>query len=83
MTLAVPLAEKWVWNNRVDAGFGGSEGTYSANTGVTWRFYKGWASTLYSKYTAIEFENGNRGDADWYLYDVDEFGVGLAVLYNF
>jgi hypothetical protein len=83
LTLAVPLAEKWVWNNRVDAGFGGSEGTYSGNTGVTWRFYKGWAGTLYGKYTAVDFENGSRGDSDWYLYDVDEFGVGLAILYNF
>lgn len=83
LTLAVPLAEKWLWNNRFDAGFGGSEGTYSANTGVTWRFYKAWSGTLYGKYAAIEFENGSRGDTDWYLYDVDEFGVGLAVLYNF
>ncbi len=82
LTLTVPLAEKWVWNNRVDAGFGGSEGTYSGNTGVTWRFYKGWSSTLYAKYTAVEFENGNRGDTDWYLYDVDEFGLGLGIAYN-
>jgi hypothetical protein len=83
LTLTVPLAEKWVWNNRGDAGFGGSEGTYSGSTGVTWRFYKGFSSTLYGKYTAVEYENGNEGDADWYLYDVDEFGVGLAILYNF
>jgi hypothetical protein len=83
LTLTVPLAEKWVWNNRVDAGFGGSEGTYSGSTGVTWRFYKGFSSTLYGKYTAVEYENENKGDADWYLYDVDEFGVGLAILYNF
>ena len=83
LTLTVPLAEKWVWNNRVDAGFGGSEGTYSGSTGVTWRFYKGLSGTLYGKYTAVEYENGNKGEADWYLYDADEFGVGLAILYNF
>jgi hypothetical protein len=83
LTLTVPLAEKWVWNNRVDAGFGGSEGTYSGSTGVTWRVYKGFSSTLYGKYTAVEYENGNKGEADWYLYDADEFGVGLAILYNF
>ena len=83
LTLTVPLAEKWVWNNRVDAGFGGSEGTYSGSTGVTWRFYKGLSGTLYGKYTSVEYENGNKGEADWYLYDADEFGVGLAILYNF
>ncbi len=82
LTLTVPLADKWVWNNRADAGFGGSEGTYSANTGVTWRFYKGWSGTLFAKYTAVEFEEGTKGNTDWYLYDVDEFGPGLAILYN-
>ena len=82
LTLTVPLAQKWAWNNRIDAGFGGSEGTYAANTGVTWRFYKGWSGTLFAKFTAVEFENGSKGDTDWYLYDVDEFGPGLAFLYN-
>ena len=82
LTLTVPLVEKWVWNNRVDAGFGGSEGTYSGNTGVTWRFYKGWSGTLFAKYTAVEFEDGTKGNSDWYRYDVDEFGPGLAILYN-
>ena len=82
LTLAVPLAEKWVWNNRADAGFGGSEGTYSGSTGVTWRFYKGWSGTLFAKFTAVEFEESSRGNSDWYRYDVDEFGPGLAILYN-
>ena len=89
LTLDVPLADKWNWGTRLDAGFGvggdylGSEGTYSANTGVTWRFYNHWSGTLYGKYTAVDFENDSIGDPDWYLYDVDESGVGLAVLYNF
>ena len=29
----IPFAEKWTWNNRVDAGFGGSDGTYLVYTG--------------------------------------------------
>jgi hypothetical protein len=89
LTLDVPLADKWNWGSRLDAGFGvggdylDSEGTYSANTGVTWRFYNHWSGTLYGKYTAVNFENDSIGDPDWYLYDVDESGVGLTVLYNF
>ncbi len=78
----IPFAEKWTWNNRFNAGFGGSEGTYFGYTGLTWRFLKHWSASLYGKYTAVEFENGDKGDSDWYLYDVDEFGAGLSVLFN-
>jgi len=82
LSLAVPLAEKWSWDSQVNAGFGGSDGTYGAQTGVTWQFYKRWSTTLYGNYTAIEYENSSKGQSDWYLYDVDEYGVGLSVLYN-
>jgi len=82
ISVGIPFAEKWTWNNRFNAGFGGSEGTYFVQTGVTWRFLKHWSATLYGKYTAVEYENGSKGDSDWYLYDVDEFGAGLSVLFN-
>jgi len=78
----VRLAEKWTWNNRVNAGFGGSEGTYMASTGISWRLFEHWSTTLYGKYMAVEYENGDKGDSDWYLYDVDEFGVGLSILFH-
>lgn len=78
----VKLAENWSWNTLADAGFGGSEGTYTARTGVTWRFLPSWSTTLSAKYAAVEFEDGNKGDLDWYLYDVDETYLGLGVLYN-
>jgi len=78
ISVGVPLAEKWMWNNKFNAGFGGSEGTYFAQTGITWRFLKHWSATLSGKYTAVEFENGDKGDSDWYLYDVDEFGLGIG-----
>ncbi len=83
LTADVPLNKKWIWSSRIDAGFGGSEGTYSANTGFTWRFHENWSSTFYAKYTAVEFENGSKGSPNWYLYDVDEFGVGVSILYHF
>ena len=78
----IPFAEKGTWSNRIDAGFGGSDGTYLVYTGLTWRFFEHWSGTLYGKYTAVDFENGSRGDSDWYLYDVDEFGPGLNILYH-
>jgi hypothetical protein len=82
LSLDVPFLEKWSWNTAFNAGYGGSEGTYTAKTGVTWRFYKGWSSTLYGKYMAVEFEESTRGASDWYLYDIDEKYLGLAILYN-
>ena len=78
----IPLAEKWTWNNRFNAGFGGSEGTYFGYTGITWRFLKNWSASLYGQYTAIEYENGSKGDPDWYLYDVNEFGLGISGLFH-
>jgi hypothetical protein len=81
-SIGVPFAEKWVWNTTFNAGFGGSEGTYLVNTGLTWRFHKRWTATFYSKITAVDYENEDEGDADWYLYDVDEFGWGFTVLFN-
>ena len=78
----IPLAEKWSWNNRLNAGFGGSEGTYFVYTGITWRFLKNWSASLYGDYTVIEYENGSRGAPDWYLYDVDEFGLGISGLFH-
>ncbi len=82
ISFGVPLNDNWAWNTRFDAGFGGSEGTYSANTGLVWRFTEGWSATFYAKVQAIEFEEGNKGDSDWYLYDMDETTLGLTILYN-
>ena len=78
----IHFAEKWVWNNRITAGFGGSEGTYSAFTGLSWQFHKNWSTSLYGKYTAVDFENSTKGAADWYLYDVDEYGLGINILFH-
>jgi hypothetical protein len=81
-SIGVPFAEKWLWNNRIDVGFGGSEGTTQAYSGLTWKFLKKWSGTLYAKVTAVEYENDDEGDADWYLYDVDESTAGLTILFN-
>jgi len=78
----VPFAQKWNWNVKADGGFGGSEGTYMASTGVTWRFFGGWSTTLFGKYMAVDYETGTRGSQNWYKYDVDETTLGLNIMYN-
>ncbi len=82
-TIVVPFAKKWYWASRLNAGFGGSEGTYVAATGVEWRFHKNWSTGVTAKYLAIDYENGSKGDSDWYLYDADESSVGINVLFIF
>ncbi len=82
ISFGVPLNSNWAWNTRFDAGFGGSEGTYSVNTGLVWRFRESWSATLYAQRQAIEFEEGRKGDSDWYHYDMDETTVGITILYN-
>lgn len=77
------ISEKWTWSNRLDAGFGGSEGTYFFNTSFDWQFAESWALGLFGQITSVEFENDNRGDPDWYLYDADEFGLGVNILFKF
>jgi hypothetical protein len=81
-TFNVPLAQQWIWATRLNAGFGGSEGTYFASTGVTWRFLKHWSAGLTGRYAAVEFENASEGNSDWYLYDADESALSLNILYN-
>ncbi len=74
------FAKKWSWDSLLNGGLGGSEGSYTFQTGIGWHFAKHWSASLYGKLAAVEYENGRPGDSDWYLYDVDEFGVGLSVL---
>lgn len=81
-TITIPFTDKVIWNTSANAGLGESEATYMGLTGITWRFYKNWSSTLYGKYTVIEFERNNEDYSNWYLYDVDEFGTGLSFAYN-
>lgn len=82
VSAVVPFTETLSWKTSVDGGFGGSEGTYTANTGVTWRFFRGWSATLFYNFCAVDYEDGSPGDEDWYLYDVDETTVGLNILFN-
>ena len=77
------LSPKVTWSTMVDAGFGGSEGTYKAATSLAWSLAHHWVIAPNASFTKTEFENGARGDSDWYFYDSDDITVGLAVMYLF
>ena len=64
------------------SGFGGSEGTLFFKTSFNRQFAKRWVLGLYGQIMAVDFEEDNRGDPNWYRYDANEFGVGANVLFT-
>jgi len=77
------LTPKVTWSTTVNAGFGGSEGTYKAATSLAWSPASHWVIAPNASFTTTEFENGTIGDSDWYFYDSDDVTFGLAVMYLF
>lgn len=82
VTTNVPLSKQIVWSSRANIGTGGSDETYFLSTGVNWKFADNWATGLVAKYAKVDYENGNKGDSDWYLYNAEESVVGLNLLYS-
>ena len=83
-SIAYALSPKWNWSAGADAGFGGSEGSYSFKTAFTWKALSHLSLSPNFKFAAIEYVNGEKGvDRDWYLYDANEFGGGISILYHF
>jgi hypothetical protein len=82
IAMDIPIGNKVSWGTKFDAGFGGSEGSYLVNSGLTFNITKHWFTTLYGQYYEVEYENGSRGEADWYLYDVGEATGGVKIGYK-
>jgi len=72
------LSPEVTLNAQADAGFGGSEGTYTYKASLTFKPSKRFSFSPNFKYASIEYENGARGDSDWYFYDANEFGFGMS-----
>jgi len=76
------INEKWSWSTRGDYGFGGSEGTWYATTGLNWRPWEHWLFNVNAKYLKTEYGNKNNvNKSDFYYYDVDQPSFGLGFLY--
>jgi len=83
MTHAVPLSGTVFLNTTAAVGFGGTDSYWSARTFIGWQFARSWNLGLFVEYRAIEYENGEPGDSDWYLYDANEWGPGVKIAYIF
>jgi len=82
LTHKVPIGENWSWANRVDYGFGDSEGNVSISTGINWKPLEHWVFSGSAAYYAIEFgDKDDIGKSDFYYYDVDETVIGLGFMY--
>ncbi len=80
VTVDVGLAPKVGWSTSVSASFGGSNGILGIGTGVSYTPWKFLTLTPNVFFSAVDVENGAPGDADWYLYDANEFGWGLSFM---
>lgn len=83
LTHNVPIVDKWSWSNRVEYGFGDSEGTFGAKTAVNWQPWEHWVFNGSLAYYSVEFGDEDDIDqSDFYYYDVDETVIGLGFLYT-
>jgi hypothetical protein len=76
------LNTEWSWSSQADIGAGGSNFSYMLNTEVNWKFAENWTTRFYGQVLSIDYEDGNEGDADWYLYVAKKFGAGLTINYD-
>ncbi len=83
LTHVLALSEKISLRSSAAAGFGGSDSYWFVRSVLGWQFARSWKAGLSFEYRGIDYENGDPGDSDWYLYDVNEFGPGLIITYVF
>jgi hypothetical protein len=82
VTINVPINDKWTWLNDLNVGFIGSDGTYLVSTGLSWRFHQNWSLGFSGTYEAIDYEDHDEGNPNWYLYDVDEYTAGMNFMFH-
>lgn len=77
------MGEKWSWSNRLDYGFGGSEGSFLIASTINWHATKHWTFNMGLRQHSIEFgDEDDKGDSDLYFYDVDEPALVLGFMFG-
>ena len=71
------------WSSQLDYSVGGSEGGAHVSTSLNKVLGSGWLVSGFVDFKTVEFEEGNRGDDDWYYYEADETKAGVSLLYLF
>ena len=55
VTHRLAINDTWAWTNRIDYGFGDSEGTLNASTGLNWKPFESWMFNFGVGYRDVEF----------------------------
>lgn len=71
------------WSTQVDVSFGDSEGTSHFNTGINWIYSENWVFRASVDAKDVEFQQGEPGDSDYFLYDAKETKIGGSFVYVF
>ena len=82
-TVDISLVPRLGWSTVFDAGFGGSNGTYKVSTALAWRAWRRLSLSPNMSFTSEDYENGTKGDVDWYLYDAETITFGLNAMFTF
>jgi hypothetical protein len=77
------ISEKVSWASDVQGVFGGSETSGRVGTGIDWRVAKSWLLNFGVSYAAIDVEQDDPGDPDFYVFDVDAVEAGIGFTYLF
>lgn len=82
-TVDISLVPRLRWSTVFDAGFGGSNGTYKVSTALAWQAWTRVSLSPNVSFMSEDFENGTKGDVDWYLWDAEAITFGLVAMFTF
>ncbi len=77
------FSKSFHWHNKFRVGAGDSDSFWGVNSTVVEMFSENWAGTFTLDYVNYDYENGNRGDEDWFFYDASEASAGIGLMYVF
>lgn len=78
----MPIADRWLWSNRLDFGLGDTEESVFAATTVQWRVAQQWSLNASLRYMKLEIGQASDIDKrDFYYYDIDEPSIGIGFMY--
>ncbi len=80
---AYSISPRLTWSTQLDYGFGGSERTTHFNTGFSKVIGTSWILGGSLDFKNMKYEEGDRGDLDWFLYDAEETSIVVSFLYLF
>ncbi|MFB3110719.1 MAG: hypothetical protein ACE10G_01680, partial [Gemmatimonadales bacterium] len=80
---AYSISPRLTWSTQLDYGFGGSDSTTHFRTGFSKVIGSRWILGGGLDFKNIKYEEGDRDDLDWFLYDAKETSIVVSFQYLF